>query len=138
MVYSLEKSEEFIEMKNKVISRTLIVMLLGLLLILLVSGCAIMKVKGTVAGYVYQYNRPMANWQVQLMDESGRMIATEPTNAQGHFTIMDVPPGDYTVYVLTFAGTPYPYEGHITVRPGRTEKFDIELGGEELPSPEGE
>ena len=121
-------------MKNKVISRTLMVMLLGLLLILFVSGCAILKVKGTVAGYVYQYNRPMANWQVQLMDESGRIIATEPTNAQGHFIIQDVPPGDYTVYVLTFAGRPHPdYDGHITVRPGRTEKFDINVGGEALP-----
>lgn len=116
-------------MKNKVISRTLMVMLLGLLLILLVSGCALLKAKATVAGYVYQYNRPMANWQVQLMDESGRVVATEPTNAQGHFIITDVPPGDYTVYILTFSGTPHPgYEGHITVRPGRTEKIDIELG----------
>ena len=123
-------------MKNKVISRTLIVMLLGLLLILLVSGCALLDAKATVAGYVYQYNRPMANWQVQLMDESGRVIATEPTNAQGHFIIQDVPPGDYTVFVLTFAGAPHDdYEGQITVRPGRTEKFDIYIGGDDLPEP---
>lgn len=121
-------------MRNKVISRALIVMLLGVLLVLLVSGCGALKIKATVAGYVYQYNRPMPHWKVQLMDESGRIIATEPTNGQGHFIIQDVPPGDYTVYVLTFAGIPYEgYEGHISVRPGRTEKFDVNLGGGDLP-----
>ena len=88
-----------------------------------------LKAKATVAGYIYQHSRPMPNWKVQLIDESDRIIATEPTNAQGHFIISDVPPGDYTVRVLTFAGVPYPdYESPITVREGRTEMFDIELG----------
>ena len=133
--------------------RKKIILRLGLILFLcglttLYSGCMpftcdkpepLLRNKASVAGYVYQYNRPMPNWNVQLVDESGRVIATEPTNAQGHFIISDLPPGDYTVYVLTFAGTPHlSYEGHITVRPGRTEKFDIELGGEGLPLPERE
>lgn len=133
--------------RKKIILRSALILLLcGLTT--LYSGCLpftcdkpepLLKIRGTVAGYVYQYNRPMPSFKVQLIDQSGWAIATAPTNAHGHFIIKDVPPGDYIVYVLTFAGVPYVgYEGHITVRPGRTEKIDIDLGGGELPRVEGE
>jgi hypothetical protein len=134
MVYSLKTTEEFFKMRNKVISRTLMATFIGVLLVMIAGGCALLDAKATLAGYVYQNNRPMPNWDVQIMDEGGRVVASEKTNAQGHFIISDVSPGDYTVRVLTFAGIPYAgYEKHITVRAGRTEKFDIELGGEDLP-----
>jgi len=127
-------------MGNKAFSkRILICLAVALFIVLLIcaSGCSALKINASVAGTVYQFNRPMPNFKVQLADESGHIIATEPTNNQGHFIISDVPAGDYTVYVLTFAGTPFKgYEKHIKVRPGRMEKFDIELGGDDVPQPE--
>jgi hypothetical protein len=92
------------------------------------SGCAALKIKASVAGYVYQNNKAMPNWEVQLV-QGKRVVRSEKTNQQGHFLIQGVPPGEYSVLVLNFAGYPYQgYEGHIIVRPGRTEVFDVELG----------
>ena len=126
-------------MGNKAFSKKILICITGVFLTLVLlsgSGCSSLKINASVAGTVYQYNRPMPNFQVQLVDESGHVIATEPTNSQGHFIISDVPTGEYKVYVLTFAGTPYKgYEGHIKVRLGRMEKFDIDLGGDDVPQP---
>jgi len=129
-------------MKRKIFTVVLLIVITGVLTTS--SGCInpmckkphIPLITSSVAGTIYQFNRPMPNWKIQLVDETGRVIATEPTNNQGHFIISDVPAGDYKVYVLTFAGTPYPgYEGNIKVRPGRMECLDIDLGGDDIPSP---
>jgi hypothetical protein len=84
--------------------------------------------EGVVAGFIYHNNRPMPNWTVQLIDENGTVIASAKTTQHGHYMIFNIPPGEYTLIVLTFSGAPFPdYEGHIKVRPGRTEVFDIDL-----------
>ena len=112
---------------------------IGLFLIMIfvfgATGCAMLKIKASVAGDVYMNEKLMPNFEVQLIDTSNNVIATGKTNQQGHFLISDVPPGDYTVRVLTFAGVPHPKTTHITVRPGRTESFDIDLGGAQVPKP---
>jgi len=112
---------------------------IGLFLIMLFvlgsSGCAILKIKASVAGYVYMNEKLMPNFEVQLIDTGNNVVATGKTNQQGHFLITDVPPGEYTVRVLTFAGVPHPKTIQITVRPGRTESFDIDLGGVKIPEP---
>ena len=122
-------------MKSKFFTIVLLIVITGILTIS--SGCISPMCKkprkplitSSVAGTVYQFNRPMPNWKVQLVDESGHVIATEPTNSQGHYIISNIPAGEYKVYILTFAGTPFPgYEGYIKVRPGRMEKLDIDLG----------
>ncbi len=128
-------------MENKLHSRlcfSAFFLLILMVFVLAATGCQSLKrINGTVAGTVYQNKRPMANFKVSLRSvESGQIIATEPTNQQGHYIISDVPPGEYEVLVLNFSGAPHPgYVGHIKVRPGRTEKCDPDLGGGDLPEP---
>jgi hypothetical protein len=97
------------------------------------TGCAVLKIKASVAGYVYMNEKLMPNFEVQLINTGNNVVASGKTNQQGHFMITDVPPGEYTVRVLTFSGTPHPKTIQITVRPGRTETFDIDLGGTRIP-----
>jgi hypothetical protein len=109
-----------------------------MLFIIAASGCSMInKIEGTVSGTVYMNNRPMPGFKVSLVSKTtGKVIATEPTNQQGHYIISDVPPGEYTVLVLNFSGAPHPgYEGNIKVRPGRTEICDPDLGGGAVPEP---
>lgn len=129
-------------MKKKFFTCVLLIIITGVLTTS--SGCINPMCKkprkplitSSVAGTVYQFNRPMPNWKVQLVDESGRVVATEPTNSQGHYIISNIPAGEYKVHVLTFAGTPFAgFECNIRVRPGRMEKLDIDLGGDDTPPP---
>ena len=92
----------------------------------------------SVAGYVYMNQKLMPNFTIQLKDNYGKILAQGKTNQQGHFIIKDVPPGEYEIQILTFAGTPHPKTFNIKVRPGRTEIVDIDLGGQPIvpgPSP---
>ena len=112
--------------------------LIGLLLVMVIvlgaTGCAALKIKASVAGYVYMNESPMPNFEVQIWNAT-TMVASGKTNQQGHFMISDVPPGTYTVRVLTYSAAPHPHTIEITVRPGRTETFDIDLGGAKVPKP---
>ena len=99
------------------------------------SGCGALKIKASVAGHVFMNEKLMPNFTVQLVDTSGQVVQDGKTNQQGHFIITNVPPGKYTVRILTFAGTPHPNTFEITVRPGRTEVADFDLGGEAIPEP---
>jgi hypothetical protein len=86
-------------MGNRIIRRFIPAALVFFLLaacLIAVSGCGRLQIKASVAGYVYMNNRPMPNWEVQLVDpNSGRVVRSEKSNQQGHFIIADVPPGDY-------------------------------------------
>jgi len=88
---------------------------------------------GAVAGYVYMNNKLMPNFEVQIIDSNSVIIASGKTNQQGHYLIEDIPPGEYTVRLLSFAGVPQRETYEITLRPGRIECFDFDLGGVKIP-----
>ena len=123
-------------MGNKVLIKVLFTTLLLVFMVwaLALSGCAALKIKASVAGYVYMNQKLMPNFTVQLWDGE-TMVVEGKTNNQGHFIIQDVPPGKYSVRILTFAGVPHAKTFEITVRPGRTEKAEFDLGGEMTPEP---
>ncbi len=124
-------------MGNKVLIKAVFVALVLFFVIgvMAMTGCAALKIKASVAGYVYKNQKLMPNFTVQLIDEGGTVVADGKTNQQGHFIIQDVPPGKYTVRLLNFSGNPEQKTFDITVRPGRTETADFDLGGELIPEP---
>lgn len=124
-------------MRNKLTARVVLIsiMLVFVVYAFTLAGCGALKIKASVAGHVYMNQKLMPNFTIQLVDKGGQVVADGKTNQQGHFIIQDVPPGKYTVRILTFSGVPHKTTFEITVRPGRTEVADFDLGGDLIPEP---
>jgi len=83
------------------------------------SCAAIGKIKGSIAGTVYNNGRPTMG-QVQLLDPKTKgSIKTQPVNNSGHFIIQDVPPGEWVLAFLGPASNPIGNLKYVKVLPGR-------------------
>lgn len=103
--------------------------ILGMVILALLAGtsCGALKnVKASISGTVYMDGRPVAG-TVQLVDESGNIVANERTTMEGHYTIKNLNPGKYTLQYLNYSGVPYGGETEVVVRIGRFETVDIHL-----------
>lgn len=112
-----------------IMTRRILWLILGMIVLALLAGtsCGALKnVKASISGTVYMDGRPVAG-SVQLIDESGSIVATERTNMHGHFTIKNLNPGKYTLQYLNYSGVPYGGETVVEVRIGRFEAVDVHL-----------
>lgn len=73
----------------------------GTLVALALAVVAHGQATGTISGVVSGPDGPLANVTINIIDSNGKVVATTVTSANGSYSVPNLPPGTYTVQVVT-------------------------------------
>lgn len=74
----------------------------GALFAMVLAVVAQGQATGTVAGVVSGPNGPLGDLVINVLNvDTGAVVATSKTTASGSYSVADLPPGNYTVQVLS-------------------------------------